>query len=229
MLEGMAGKLTVLLAGASSVGVLPHVVVEGEQDGLVTALLDNRLDGDGLLDKAGNSAAIALTLGRPAGLEDVALLARADLADDVELTLDELASLARGGSGVEEGVGVGANDVDGAAERSLGLGLLPDVDGLSGGEGARVFRELLLAGLDQGTDLLRTAVAVDNSLVTNNEELDHVPLSPLLESGDLLGNFALAGRAAGGADEDTDHQIDAVLLSGLTNELEGVAVSRVGA
>ena len=66
----MAGKLTVLLAGASSVGVLPLVRGQAEHDSLVTALLDDASDSLGLLGLARDGEAEGLTSRGPTSLQD---------------------------------------------------------------------------------------------------------------------------------------------------------------
>lgn len=218
-----------LAVAAASVARLPVVIVKTEKDSLLTASLDDGVDGSSLLRDTSNSNALAGTLRGPASLEDNTVLAIAKLADDVKLALDELTGLLSGSLVVEEGMGVGSEDVDDTAEGGLGLGLLPDVDGLGRGEKTGVAGELALAGLDEGGDLLGRAVAVDDSLVTDGDERDEVPLPPALEGADLLGNLATAGGAAIGAvNENTDHHLDSVLLASATNILKGVAVGGVG-
>lgn len=203
---------------------LPEVVGVGEEHRVGAKRLLNGLDGLHLILRAGDGVAVGVTLAGPAGLEvhDIGL-ARANVLENVDLALDELAGLVGTSVVVEEGVDVGTDEINSRAERRAVL--LPDIDGLGGGDIAVVssLLELLLGGLDEAGELTGIAGATLNRLVTNDDESDHIPLGPLGDSGDLL----LGALDAGAVDEDTDDHLQAALLSGGTNVLETVAVSGI--
>lgn len=112
-------------------GFLPEVVDVGEEDGLLANFVNETLDSGSLLFLAGNSVTVGLTVVGPASLKDEDILAGADLLQDAHGRAGKLASLFGGGLGVEEGVDVGTDGIDGRAE--ILAVLLPDVDGLCGG------------------------------------------------------------------------------------------------
>ncbi|KFY82341.1 hypothetical protein V500_10614 [Pseudogymnoascus sp. VKM F-4518 (FW-2643)] len=202
---------------------LPVIVVVREDDGLATNSLTDGLDSDGLRDGARARGAIALTSGWPSSLEVDTGLARAELVDDVELALDELSGVGRDGGRVEEGVDVGADDVDGGAEHVLVL--LEHVEGLGGGHGAGVAgaSEDRLGGGDEGGELLGGADTVEDGLVTDDNEDDEVPAGEGREGGDLR----LGALNAGLLDVDTDDQVEAVGFAASGDVLEAVAVGLV--
>lgn len=202
---------------------LPGIVSVGEEDGLRTDFLDQAADGLSLLAGTGDSLTVGVTSGRPASLKVKDLLAIASLLEDLELRLDELASITSLGLGVEEGVQVGTENIDSGAEG--GTVLLPDVNGLSGGDRAVVATLLESTGGsgDEASELLSSAVAVLDSLVTDNDELDELPVTPL---NNLL-NEVLGTSDTLVVDEDTDNHLKTVLLGGVTNVLETVAVSTI--
>lgn len=207
--------------------LLPHVILVGEEDGLVTAAVADRLDGDSLLLDTGASSAVAATASGPTALEvddDVAL---ADTGKDIELAADKVTSHVGADVGVEVGVDVGTSDIDNTADGRRNLGSLPDVEGLGNGPEAGVAVAGLLDNDDEVSELIRRAEAVHDGLVTDNEELDHVPLSPLGEGVNLLTDLRGVGAAAAGLDKDTNNHVHAVLSASGSNGLEGVAVSGV--
>lgn len=167
-------------------GILPQVVGEGEEHGLATDLLDQRLDGGGLLLLTGDGGTVSLAVVGPASLEDDNVLAGADALEDLDLGLGELTGLIGGGLGVEEGVDVGTDNVNGRAEGRARL--LPDVDGLGGGHvtGETGRLEGLLGGGDEAGESANLDVAALDGLVTDDDQGDEVPLSPLGDGGDLL-------------------------------------------
>ena len=194
-----------------------------EDDGLSTDSLADGLDSDGLEGRARAGDAIALTSRRPSGLEVDTGLARAELVDDVELALDELAGVGGDGVRVEEGVDVGADDVDGGAEHVLVL--LEHVEDLGGGDWAGVAgaSEDRLGGGDEGGELLSGADAVEDGLVTDDDEDDEVPAGEGREGGDLR----LGALDAGLLDVDADDQVEAVGFAADGHVLEPVAVGLV--
>lgn len=211
-----------------SITLLPGVILEGEEDGLVTNLLADGVKGLLLLGGATAGSTVALAAVGPAALEVKSLLARAHLAENVELALDELASVLRLDVGVEESVDVSTDNIDGGAEGSGDLRALPDIEGLGDRPGAGVAAELGLAGGDELLELARSAETVHDGLVTHNDKLDGVPVSPGSNGVDLLLDIAGAVRAAA-LNEDTDNELHAVLLASGGDGLEGVAVSGVDA
>lgn len=122
---------------------------------------------------------------------------------------------------------VGTSDVDNRADGGRNSRLLPDVKSLRDGVGTGVAAALALDSGDQRSKLGSRAVAVHNSLVAHNDELDNVPLSPGGNGVNLALDIGSVIAAAVTLDEDTENQIEAVLLSGATNILKSVAVSRV--
>ena len=203
---------------------LPLIVGVREEDRLGTVGLLNSLDSLDLVLGARDGKTVGVTLAWPAGLEvEDVRLARADLLEDVNLALDEGTGLGGGGVVVEEGVDVGTNKVNGATES--GTVLLPDVDGLSGRDLAVVAGsgEGQLRGADETGKLAGGTIAALDSLITDDNNVDHIPLGPLGNSCDLR----LSTRDAGAVDEDTDDHVQAVLSGTLTNVLETVAISGV--
>ena len=67
------------------------------------------------------------------------------------------------------------------------------------------------------------AVAVLDSLITDDDQADEVPLGPLGDSGNLV----LGTRDTSAADEDTNDHLETRSPGGLTNVLQAVAVGRV--
>lgn len=223
---GEVGVGTEVTLNVKSVTLLPGVVLEREEDGLVTDLLADGVESLALVLGATAGSAVALATVGPAALKVESLLAGAHLAEDVELALDELASLGRLDVRVEESVNVGTNDVDGRAESGRNLRALPDVEGLGDGVRAGVTAPLGLAGIDEGLELTRGAEAVHDGLVTHDNEVNTLPVSPLANGVNLLLDVRRAVRAAA-LDEDTDNELHAVLLASGANGLKGVAVGGV--
>lgn len=208
--------------------VLPQVVVGREDNGPVTDLLADGVESLSLLLLARASEAVALATSRPAALKVDSSLAGADLLEDVDLTSDEVTSLGGRGVGVEESVDVGTDNVDGAAESSRDVAALVDVEGFGGGPGAVVARALGLDGLDESHKLARRACTAHDGLVTNDNELNVLPVCP---GGDLV-NLALdigGVVAAAALDKETNNELHAKLLDGRSDALDGVAVSGVDA
>ena len=206
-------------------GFLPEVVDVGEEDGLLANFLNETLDSSSLLFLAGNGCTVGFTVVGPASLKDHDILARADLLQNAHRGASEFASLVGGGLGVEEGVDVGTDDIDGRAE-TLAL-LLPDVDGLSGGNITSVTGSFpgLLSGADETGQLANADIAVIDSLVTDNDQGDEVPLGPLVDGVHLL--LGLGDTRA--VDVDTNDHLQVVLFGGLADVLETVAVSGIDA
>lgn len=207
---------------------LPGVALEGEEDGLGANLLADRVKSLALVLRASASGAVALATSGPAALQVDGLLARAHLAEDVELTLDEVTGLLSGGVGVEVGVDVGTDDIDDVAEGLGDLRALVDVEGLGNGVRAGVAAELALDGLDELLELGGSAKTVHDGLVTHDDEVDAVPVGPLADGINLLLDVGSVVRAAG-LDEDTDDHLEAVLLASRADGVEGTAVGGVDA
>lgn len=140
---------------------LPVVVLEGEEDRLATHLGDDALDGSGLLSWSSTSLAITATAtitiadlcsGRPPSLQVVGILARAKCSSNIELATGKLSGLTGLNIGVEEGVDVKTNNIDGVAK---GSGVrLPDIEWLGSGDWTIIFTgpEGSLGGLDEGSE-----------------------------------------------------------------------------
>lgn len=213
-----------MLLNVELAGALPGVVREGEEDGLGADAGGDGLDGSGLLRDTGDGGAVGVTGVGPAGLEVDDVLSTADLLELLELALGELTGLGGGDIGVEEGVDVGTDDVDGAAESGRAV-LLPDVDGLGGGDQTGVAGGLEASGggLDEGGQGGSVDVSGLDGLVTDNDQLDHGPLGP----GDDLGDLLLGGGDTGAVNVDTHDDVDAEGLAGLADVLQTAAVSGV--
>lgn len=80
-----------------------------------------------------------------------------------------------------------------------------------------------LGRADEASELRGGASALEDGLVTNDNDLDEVPLSPLGDSIDLR----LSTGDTGLRDEDTEDDLDAVLPGGGADVLEGGAVGAV--
>lgn len=202
---------------------LPQIVAEGEDDGSCTRLEDDGRHGNSLLDRSGAGDTVALSSSRPSGLEVDTGLALAETIDDLELACDEKSGVGGNGTRVEEGVDVGADLVHDLAE--LGGAFLPDIEGLGGRERSGVSCGLQggLGRVDEGGELAGGAVAIEDGLVTQDNQLDEIPLGP---RGDLR-YLILGSRDAGAADEDTDDQLDPVGGRGRPDVRQGGAVGAV--
>jgi hypothetical protein len=217
----------VLLALAVGVAILPLVISQGEEDGLLADLEEERGNGSSLLGLTSAGDTVAGTGGRPASLEDTGLLAGADSVDNVKLATDEGTSISSDGLRVEVSVGLGTDNVNDIAESISGGGLLPDADGVGGGEGTSVTRELGLALGDEAGELRCGTVSVEDGLVSNDDQIDEVPLSPLLDGADLLRNGGVVGSTVSSVNVDTKDHLHAVGRASGTNVGQSVAVSRV--
>ena len=185
-------RATPALLDIKSTRRLPQVVFEGEEDDLCAARRLDARERRRLLRDTGHRGAVGLAGMRPTRLDDVGRLARADGLEDGELRLDEGAGLAGGGVGVEEGVDVGGDDVDGAAQRRAFL--LPDVQRLRRRDGARVAGagEGPLAASNQAREVANGEVVVEEGFVADDDHLDQVPLAP----GNDLRDLGLGARDA---------------------------------
>ena len=162
---------------------------------------------------------------RPASLHHVGVLAWADPFELLDLALDEVTSLVGGHLSIEESVQVGGNNVNDVAECSTIL--LPLSERLSGGDGTSVAVLLEVASRfgDEASKLRGRAIAVEGSLVTDDDQLNKVPFCPVDDVPDLL----LGAFDASAGDEDTKDELEAVVAGRLANILESVAVSAVDA
>ena len=215
------------LVTAARTSGLPHVVVSGEENDLTTALRSDGLDGSSLLRFTRAGDTVADTLSGPTALQVEGLLAGADLAEDLELGSDELSGILGGGIRVEVGVHVGTGNIDEIADSSGNLRLLPDVEGLSNGVGTSVRVARRLDVSNELSKLASSAVAVLDSLVGNDNELDNVPVGPRRESLELLLDVRGLGSAASLLDEDTNNELQSVLHARVTDILKTAAVSGV--
>lgn len=216
----------VLLAVAGAV-ILPLVVIDGEEDDFAAQGLLDAGDSDLLVKHGGNVDTVGVASGRVAALEDVAGLATAGLLDVLDLALDKLAGVDGQDIGAKVGVDVGGHDIDSVTHDGLDVLLLPGADDIGGSVGTGVLGQLAPDVLDEVDELLGGTVAVVEGLISDSHELDEVPLAPLLEGGDLGVDIGRAVGAAVLADEDTDDHLEAVLLAGITNQRQGIAVGGV--
>ena len=168
--------------------LLPHIVRVREHGRLSShRLLDGAYSGC-LVVLTWARLAVALTRGRPSALQVDARFACAEIVDELELAGCEGTGILGGDVGVEEGVDVGTGDVDDGAENVGDAGFLPDVKGLGGCALAAVScaAELGLGGRDEVREFLSRAVFVEDSLVSDDDELNKVPLGPRHDFVDLL-------------------------------------------
>lgn len=209
------------------VGALPLLVVEGEEDGLLTAGLADGGDGLILLLLAGASIAVAVTSVLPAGLQvDDGLVA--DTLEDGDLVLDELTGLGGSDLGVEESVDVGTADVNKGAEGGGNVLALPDVQGLGNGDGALVAGAAGLDILDELSKGGRSADTVEDGLVASDKETDDVPVAHGVEVINLLLDVGVVdGALTAGLDKDTGNDLETLLDTGGDNGLQGIAVGAV--
>lgn len=220
-LEELANTPRALAAKLS--WLLPLIVVVREENGLATKGGTDTSHGGSLLLQTWAGCTVAATSGWPSDLQVDALLTWAEAVDDIELVLGELTTGLGSNVTVEEWVDVGAQNVDNVAE-STGV-LLEDVQWLSGGDWAIVSSsaEDLLGVGNEGSKLTWRAETSEESLVTDDNKGDDVPV---WERGKVI-NLWLSSWDTIGLDEDTNNQVEAVLLASVGNVLETVAVSLV--
>ena len=162
----------------------------------------------------------------PSGLKNVTLLSTTAVLSKLKLAGQELTSVSSVDATIEVRLNVDTNKVHSRAKNAL-VGL-EDVEGLSGGDRTMVATAGLELGLDVGDvidEFSSRAEAVENSLVTNDNSLDHVELVPFLEVGNLL----ITSVDTTSLNEDTNNHTHAVLGASTTNVLESMAVGRVDA
>lgn len=220
-LEELANTPRALAAKLS--WLLPLIVVVREEDRLATEGGADTSHGDSLLLWTRASSSVAATGGWPSDLQVDTLLAWAKGVDNVELVLGKLTAGLGSDIAVEEWVDVGSHNVDDVAE-DTGV-LLKDVQWLSGGDWAVVTGRLedLLGVGDETSELTWGAEAGEESLVTDDNKGDDIPV---WEVGKVV-NLWLGSWDTIGLDEDTDDQVESVLLAAVGNVLEAVAVSLV--
>lgn len=216
-----------LLALAVGVAALPLVISQGEEDGLLADLEEERGNGSSLLDDTSTGDTVAGTGRGPASLKDTGLLAGADSVDNVELATDKGTSIGGNGLGVEVSVGLSTDNVNDIAESVSGGRLLPDTNGVGGGEGTSVARELRLALSDEVSELRGGTVSVEDGLVGNDDQVNEIPLGPRADGANLLGNGGVGGGTVSSVNVDSKDHLHAVVSAGTTDVGQGVAVSRV--
>ncbi len=202
----------------------PEVVRVAECDRLPSNSVLNGLDSCSLLGRTGASGTVASgTVGRPSGLGNDTSLSRAEGFYDGELTSDKVTSSFSSNSRVEEGVDVASNDIDVGAEG--GCVVLPDIEGLGRGALTSVSSagELGLGAGNEGGQFTGGCVTVENTLITDDNEVNEVPLAP----GCDFVNLGLGTAASGFVDKDTEDHLDTVGSASCTDVLEGRAVSAV--
>lgn len=91
--------------------LLPRLVLEREEDDLGTNSGLDTLDGSCLVLRRWDSLAVGVTGGWPAGFHYIHILSWANLAQVVDLSLDEAASVFSRGISVEESVQVGTDNI----------------------------------------------------------------------------------------------------------------------
>lgn len=230
-LQGV-GAAKVLL-NAKVTGVLPGVVLVGEDAGLAADLLEDLLHGDLLVLRAGNSVAVGVTTLGPADLSDVLALggsAGADLSSLSELLSSEVTGLVGRDGGGEVRVDLDGENVNVVAESSALL--LPGAYGLSGGDsnvrGETAAAELVTDVVDVAGELFSLAVAVEHALVSNDDHGNAVLGGLVGDLGELVVGVLGERTLASTLKEDAVDDLETILLAGGYNELEDAAVGAVG-
>lgn len=217
-------------------GILPAIILEGEEASLGANLLNDLLHSNLLLSLAGNGLAVTSTSARPSDLSDVLALgssAGADLGGLLELLSSEVTSLLSRDRCGEVGVHLDSEDINVVAEG--GTLLFPGADGFGGSDGD-VRREISAAELltnvvDVGGKLGGCAVVVEHALVTNNDHGDAVLGCVGLDVLKLVIGIAREGSPAAAAttlEEDAVDDLQSVALALRNNVLEDTAVGAVG-
>ena len=202
---------------------LPGVISVGEEDRDIADLLNERIDGNLLLGLAGNGLAVGITSAGPAGLEVDDILARANLLQVLDLVANEGTGLRGAELSVKEWVKVGTKNVNDGAE---GVTVAkPGVNGFGGGNLASVTSGLEGRGSlrNEASKFRGRANVAGDSLVTDGDESDKVPLSP---AGDFLELRASSVNAIS-INEDTNNHLQTVGAASSSDVLEGVAVGSV--
>jgi len=203
---------------------LPAVVSPGEEGDAARVQLINRLEGNSLLLLTGDSSTVCLTSVGPSSLEDNDILgATAVGLGEGHLFLDERTGFFWGDCRVEEWMNVDSDNVHVLAD--VILDGVENVDGLGSGDLSLVtgatdlLSDLCHVGCEFGT----SAEAVEDRLVTDDEKLDATPLTPLDDVLDLR----VGSRDTSSLDEDTEDDLEVVLLAGAADRLESTAIGRV--
>ena len=210
---------------AKLAGLLPWLILVAQEDDLSANNGLNTLESSSLVLRAGTSCAVAVAAVGPARLENVNRLARANAVEDVDLTLDEAASLVGSHLGVEEGIQIGTENVNNAAQRRGVAGVFPNRQRLGGGNRTTVASTFESTGTtrNESSKFTGRAVAIEDSLIADHNELNEIPLSPSNNVGDL----ALGARDARRGDPDTKDDLESVVAGRAADVLEGAAVSAV--
>lgn len=104
-----------MLLNSKLAWLLPLFILKGEEHDLCTGRLLNTLNSSSLVLWAWAGNAVALTCAWPAALHDINLLARTNLAQLLNLSLDEGARILRRSVRVEERIQVRSHDIHYAA------------------------------------------------------------------------------------------------------------------
>lgn len=212
-----------MLLNAKLARLLPLLILEREEHNLGPNSCLNPFDSSSLVLWRRARSTVALTRRRPARLHDVDVLARADLSQIVDLCLDEVTRVLSLGVRIEERVQVSGDDIDDVAPgRAL---VLPDGELVGRGDAACETRGLegLLRGGDEAGEVGGGALALEDGLVADNDQLDEVPLGPFGNGVDL----GLGTADARPGDEDAEDDFHAVGFGGATDVFEGGAVGAV--
>jgi hypothetical protein len=179
--------------------VLPVVIHKRKHNRLPSCRLGDQCHSCGLIIWAWACNSVARACTRPSSLKIDTVFTCAERVYNSELRGDEITGLIGGNIRVEERVNVTSYDIHDLTE-DIDI-FLPNVKGFSGGArtGVPCARECGFARGDERSELAGGSVFGEYSLVTDNNQLDEVPLTPGNDVSDLL----LSSRAAGGGDEDT--------------------------
>jgi hypothetical protein len=202
---------------------LPWVVNKGEDNGLATSMFGDGLEGSCLLGGTWASVSVTGTSRWPSSLQVDTGLAWAKTIDDLELGSDERSGVGSVNISVKEWMNVATDNINGTAK--ITGDCLPGAQGFGGGAWSRVSgsAELGLAFGDKGSKSAGRAVTVEDSFVTDNNQVNKRELTPADDVSDLL----LSSRNTAGRDEDTKDHAETVSLTSSSNVGETRTISAV--
>jgi hypothetical protein len=202
---------------------LPCIILVAEEHNLSTNNSLDAVDSSDLVLGRRARRAVAVTSVRPSSLHNVHILAGADGLELGDLSLDKGTGTAGDSLGVEESIQVGSGNINDVAE--CGAAGQPRLDRLGGCDWASVASSAdgALDTADESSESRCAAVAVEHSFVSDDEELDEIPLCPVDDVGDLT----LCARDTGAGDEDAEDQLQAVAGGCRTDVLQSAAVGAV--
>lgn len=204
--------------------LLPAVVLEGEDGSLATDRLHDALEGGSLFCVTCDGIAVGGSSAGPASLENVCLLGEAaDSLERSELCGQEDTGKRGKDTGVEVWVHVCSNDIDDRAEGAAVC--LDDVEWLSGGDISVVSScpQLALGMCDEPGKTFGGSPAIEDSLVTNDDQRDDVPIA-CTPGGGRLDLSICVGADTRCVNVDTNQQLQAIGTRSLSDVVQTRAV-----